>query len=344
MNILSDNATFPVLRTSSCMVVRKSSLASLKFARVHSTSLTVSTSSVTSPLDSMPSPDSTRAISGSEPASWLRGMVMEHQTMDDSPGPILAGLAAQLDCQSSLGSSKETSGSQIDVPMFSSFQPMSNGLPTGCAPRPSGVVEDSIVVPSTKTTSWNESTGMAPDIESTVVFQSKNSPSSTRNLTSTRPLAARPLPCIEKDHCTLDPIGIVIWLSPPWIVHPPGRDLSMGVSVTSLLPWLDICTDISCSESAGTPPCVPPDSGVSPRESLGWMTIGIWKVHTSELTLDFTLISAKKVDPAVRRTPGGVIMMPADIEPPLDSVPVEPCLDPWNGPSSSRPTSHPAGE
>jgi len=74
------------------------------------------------------------------------------------------------------------------------------------------------------------------------------------------------------------------------------------------------------------------------------MTIGIWKVQTSELTLDFTLISAKKVDPAVRRTPGGVIMIPADIEPPLDSVPVEPCLDPWKGPSSSRPTSHPAGE
>ena len=46
VNILSDNATLPVLRTSSCMVVTKSSLASLKFARVHSTSLTVSTSSV----------------------------------------------------------------------------------------------------------------------------------------------------------------------------------------------------------------------------------------------------------------------------------------------------------
>ena len=74
------------------------------------------------------------------------------------------------------------------------------------------------------------------------------------------------------------------------MVQPPGSDLSIGDMTTSLFPWLDIWMVISCSESAGTPPSLPPELGVNSIESLGCITMGIWYDQVSELTLDFTII------------------------------------------------------
>ena len=98
-------SVFPVLVTSSLKVAEYPSWASGSELRDHCILGADSTRSDCVSLISIPSPDITRVIAGSEPAGSEMGIVTRHDNVDDCPGESEVG-PVHVEDHSSFGTSR----------------------------------------------------------------------------------------------------------------------------------------------------------------------------------------------------------------------------------------------